>query len=238
MTGAKQLVQQTGLGTARGNWLNNLAVLWKIALIALVLALGMAVILAVSQQTSGVLRYHTDSLYNFMLIPISSLQEARISAIATVRTLEVLETSSEPLDAQTKQGVYEQAQVYAKQVDVILARYRKDWVTTVSPEFTALLQNNGKTKLQNSEVLQLGELETLNVRMNQVLLAYIAAKGNVSTGVSELTGGYFEISDRLQDLVTLNLEFAALSNQDAIRAGRNGFILEFVTFGLALLWLL
>ncbi len=239
MTAFEQVnnTQQTGLGRSRGmgNWLNNLAVLWKIALIALVLAIGMLLLVITSLSFTAVLRFHTNNLYSFMLIPISSLQEARLKSIETVRTLEVLDSSQTVLDTEQKQGVFDQAKDYAKQINEIIDRYSKEWVTTTSPEFTAILQKYGQQKAQDSEVLQLKELNALNTRMNATLDAFIKAKGNTPVGSAELTSGYFEISDRLQDLINLNLDFAKLSDQDAAIAGRNGVILEFVVFGVVLL---
>ncbi|NJK44134.1 MAG: hypothetical protein HC933_07445 [Pleurocapsa sp. SU_196_0] len=91
--------------------LDNLAVLWKIGVIAAILALGTFVLLLTSRAGLGTMRYQVDTLYNFKLIPIRSLQDARIRAIETVRTLDVLGT--EGLDSEQRSSVIEQAREYA-----------------------------------------------------------------------------------------------------------------------------
>ncbi len=225
--------------------LDNLGVLWKIGLLSLVLALGTLVLLLVNQTTNATLSYHTNNLYEFELLPINSLQEARISSIATVRTLEVLQTSASSLDQEQVDGVLEQSLDYSKRLNAVLEQYEKLWITTIKPEFTALLKAKQQTKLQDREVLQFGELKTLNNRMKTSLAAFIKTKGkNGEMALAELTGGYFEISDRLQDLVSLNLEFAKLSAADADEASaasqRNSILvfLAILVFGALLVFLI
>jgi hypothetical protein len=92
----------------RAGWLDNLPVLFKIAIIALVFVVGLAVVFAFSRTGFSSLRYHNDNLYKFMLIPITALQDARVSSINTVRTLEVLDPRNQ-LDSEAQKGVLEQA---------------------------------------------------------------------------------------------------------------------------------
>jgi twitching motility protein PilJ len=220
----------------RAGWLDNLPVLFKIAIIALVFVVGLAVVFAFSRTGFSSLRYHNDNLYKFMLIPITALQDARVSSINTVRTLEVLDPRNQ-LDSEAQKGVLEQARDYVNQVNQILDKYNKDWVTTVSPEFTRTLQNVGQMKLQESEVLQLGELNTLSKRMNTAFSALEKAKTVDFLNVTEVAGGYFEISDRLQDLVEINNKFAEISattaNADADAATRNELIVLVLSVLLA-----
>ncbi|MGL5002235.1 MAG: hypothetical protein ACRDAM_04785, partial [Casimicrobium sp.] len=64
--------------------LDNLGVLWKIGLIAGILALGMLVLLLTSRSSLGVMQYHVGNIYENKLLPVSALPEARINAIELV----------------------------------------------------------------------------------------------------------------------------------------------------------
>ncbi len=218
---------QTQLPNLRVGWLDNLAVLYKISLIALVFVIGLLVVFLNSRAGFTSLRYHNDNLYNFVLIPITNLQEARILAINNVRTFEIFDPLN-PLDAEDRQGVFEQADDYSKQINQILEKYQKEWISTANPEFSGVLKNTGKIKLQDSEVSQFGELQKLNQRLNTSLAKVSTAQKLDYDAVTELAGGYFEISDRLQDLISVNNDFAKLSadaaNTDAATATRNEII--------------
>ena len=222
-----------GVRTSSASFLDNVAVLWKIGLIAAILAIGTLVLLLTSRAGLGVMRYQVDTLYNFMLIPITSLQDARIRSIETVRTLDAFSTPN--LEAEQRKSLVEQSLEYAKFINGILSQYGKDWVTTVSPEFTALLAAQGKLDVQRSEVLQFSELLTLNARMNINLEKLSKSAANDPLLIADLVGGYFEISDRLQDLITLNNDYAKLSAEDALSASDRANISTLLAFGISLL---
>jgi twitching motility protein PilJ len=213
--------------------LDNLAVLWKIGVIAAILALGTFVLLLTSRAGLGTMRYQVDTLYNFKLIPIRSLQDARIRAIETVRTLDVLGTAG--LDSEQRSSVIEQAREYAVVINGILEKYSKDWLTTASPDFTAVLRAAGKLDTQRSEVLQLEELNKLNTRMNANLATLAKSKISDPLLVADLVGGYFEISDRLQDLVELNNGYAEIASKDAFNASDRANLNTILAFIVSLL---
>jgi twitching motility protein PilJ len=214
--------------------LDNVAVVWKIGVIAAILALGTFVLLLTSRAGLGVLTYQVDNIYNFMLIPITSLQDARIRSIETVRTLDALNIAETAQDEQQRASVIEQAQEYVKFINGILDKYSKDWVTTISPDFTATLRQAGKLELQKTEVLQLSELNALNKRMNEGLERFAKAKTVDPVALADLTGGYFEISDRLQDLVDLNNQYADLSAKDAFAASNRANLSTILAFVISL----
>jgi twitching motility protein PilJ len=220
----------------RAGWLDNLPVLFKIAIIGLVFVIGLAVVFAFSRTGFASLRFHNDNLYNANLIPIASLQEARVTAINTVRTLEVLDPRNQ-LDSEAQKGVLEQAADYVKQVNQVLERYNKEWVSKNNAPFTQTLLETGQIKLQETEVLQLNELLALNKRTTDTFATLQKLKSVDFLNVTEVAGGYFEISDRLQDLVEINNQFAKISsdaaNADADAATRNETIVLVLSVLLA-----
>ncbi|MFN3266164.1 MAG: methyl-accepting chemotaxis protein [Deinococcales bacterium] len=221
---------------ARAGVLDNLPVLFKIAIIALVFMVGLAVVFLFSRSGFASLRFHNENLYNAVLIPISNLQEARVTSVNAVRTLEVLDPRNQ-LDVESQKGVLEQAGDYVKLVNQVLTRYEKEWITSLNPALTRVLQNVGQMKLQESEVLQFGELLALNKRMNTAFTALQKAKTIDYVKVTEVAGGYFEISDRLQDLIEINNEYAKISasaaNADADAATRNETIVSLLSIIVA-----
>ena len=230
---APRNTRQTVIDGARASGaslLNNVAVVWKIGLIAAILALGSLVLLLTSRAGIGVMRYEVDNLYNFMLIPITGLQDARIRSIETVRTLEAL--SAPKLEAEQRQSLIAQGLEYAKFINGILTKYEKEWVTTTSPEFTALLTAQGKLGVQRSEVLQIGELSTLNARMNANLAKLSKSASSDPLLVADVVGGYFEVSDRLQDLIDVHKDYAALSAQDGFAASDRANLSTLLAFGI------
>ena len=227
----KQTVSDS-LRTSGASLLDNVAVLWKIGLIAAILALGTLVLLLTSRAGLGVMRYQVDNLYNFMLIPITSLQDARIRSIETVRTLDALSVPN--LEAEQRKSLIEQSLEYAQFINGILTKYQKEWVTTISPEFTGLLSKQGKLEVQRSEVLQLSELVTLNARMNLNLATLSKSAKSDPLLVADLVGGYFEISDRLQDLIDLNRDYADLSAKDGFAASDQANLSTLLAFGISL----
>ncbi len=222
-----------GMRASSASLLDNLAVLWKIGLIAAILALGTLVLLLTSRAGLSTMRYQVDNLYNFMLIPITSLQNARIRSIETVRTLDSLSIPN--LDSEQRKSVIAQGIEYAGFINGILEKYNKEWLTTISPEFTALLTRQGKLDVQRSEVLQTEELNKLNLRMNANLQKLSKMTTNDPLLVADLLGGYFEISDRLQDLITLNQGYADLSAKDAFAASDRANLSTILAFVISLL---
>ncbi len=223
---------QTVGDNLRASLLDNVAVVWKIGLIAAILALGSLVLLLTSRAGLGVMRYQVDNIYNFMLIPITGLQDARIRSIETVRTLDALNVPN--LETGQRKSLIEQGLEYAQFINGIMTKYQKEWVTTVSPEFTRLLTAQGKLEVQRGEVLQLGELVRLNARMNLNLATLSKSAKSDPLLVDDLVGGYFEISDRLQDLIDLNWDYAALSAKNGLDASDQANLSTLLAFGISL----
>ena len=161
------------------------------------------------------------------------MQDARTRSIETVRTLDGLNVPN--LDSEQRKSLLDQGLEYAKFINSILDKYSKDWVTTVSPEFTAVLTQQNKLEVQKSEVLQIGELNKLNATMNADLTKLAKSSTNDPLLVAELLGGYFEISDRLQDLITLNKGYAELSSKDAFAASDRANLSTILAFVISLL---
>jgi twitching motility protein PilJ len=211
--GIPRLEQATTQNT-RAGWLDNLPVLFKIAIIALVFIVGLVVVFLFSNTGFERLKENNKNLFEYTLTPITNLQNARLQAINTVRTLEVLDPRNQ-LDKESESGVLEQAADYIKEINQILDRYSKEWTSAVNPGLKGIGGNPEQRKLLDSETLQLQELNALAKRMNTAFVALQKANRVDFLNVTEAAGGYFEISDRLQDLVSANNQFAELVRANA-----------------------
>ncbi|NJK44135.1 MAG: cell wall metabolism sensor histidine kinase WalK, partial [Pleurocapsa sp. SU_196_0] len=108
-------------------------------------------------------------------------------------------------------------------------------MTTTRSDFTAVLKAAGKLDSQRSEELQLEELNKLNTRMNTNLATLAKSKVSDPLLVADLVGGYFEISDRLQDLVELNNGYAEIASKDAFNASDRANLNTILAFIVSLL---
>ncbi len=221
---------------ARVGLLDNLPFLFKIALIVLVLFVGTVVIALVNSNGLKAMRYQIDNIYNFMLIPIIALTDARKNILITERNLETVEAS---LDSQsTKTKIISEINVAQKVVQNALDRYNKEWVTTTSPQFTATLALANALDKQKTEVTT---LEALNKNYADVLTKLSKYFDSVNAGrpnrilKTELINQLSAITDQFSALIDVNKDFASISNDDAIRTYNSTNLSNLLLTGLVLM---
>ncbi len=204
---------------ARVGFLDNLPFLYKIAIIVVVLFFGTIIIAFVNSNGLKTMRYHIDNIYNFMLIPIISLSDARTNILITQRNLETLQGAA---DSQaSKVAIIRQINSGQKTARESIDRYTKEWVTTTSPEFTATLASVGALDKQKNEV---ATLEALNNNFNQLEATLKRFIELVNSGIfsppikNELFDKLNVTVGQLSALIEINKDFASISNQDALRA--------------------
>ncbi len=196
----------------------NLKLLGKFALIAVLTPIAVILIAGVALLGAGdikrdgidVLKYQFDNLYGFMLLPIMDLDEANLRREKLTAALDALTrgdlTGSERgnLEATVREQEQEMVRLHEK--------YKKDWVTTASPDFTADLARMGKQSLQADEKAYLDRIDRalsqLQTQRQRLLSGQAISRSQLAEVSAELERGF-------ADLVAVNKQFADLSNESA-----------------------
>lgn len=185
----------------------NLKVWQKLAVVPTTLLLLVVVLTGVGIYGLNQMRYQLDNMYNFMLIPITNLEESRTQLSELRYNATRLSESMPPGD---RELLVEQMKKQFATFESTLKRYREEWVTTGSPEFTAALKRLGQSELQMREVQSLENLSSLyngvKPMFNRVMEGGIP--GPLITTLEF-------VQKEFNTLVELNNQFATLSNQDA-----------------------
>jgi twitching motility protein PilJ len=222
---------------AQVGFLDNLPFLYKIAIIVLVLFFGTVVVALVNSNGLRTMRYYIDSIYNNALTPIVALADARRNVLITERNLDTLESALDSQAAKTK--IISDINTAQKIIQSTVDRYKKEWATTNSPQFTATLASAGALDKQKSEV---ATLEALNKNYNDVLIKLSKYFASVNSGTPnrnlkpELINQLNLTTDQLSALIDVNKEFASISNQDAIRSYNSTNLVNLLLTALTVLF--
>ena len=185
----------------------GLTLIRKMALLAVLVPAAVASVAFVSFQATSQLKYQYDNLYGFMLVPIVSLDGANL-AQQQIETdvAPILDGTTATLSDAVKADVKAQDATIASLID----QYQTNWLSTLSPDFTAAVAAAGKSSLQNSEAAAFKDLQAAYAAWTPMRDALLAgtAPGDVAP---VLTG----MKTSLASLVTVNMAFADLSNTTA-----------------------
>jgi len=216
----------------------RLRFIWKFTLLSGLIPVAVVIIVAASLMGASTLKAEYDNLYGFMLIPITNIDQAslhmkNISAdLTALGSLSTAESESKSLIAHL--------QVEDQKMMDIITRYEEEWVTTSSPEFTAILASLGKSGLQTDEV---GALE----QFHTAYTSYEAQRDAILAGdeidTSVLSSAVESMDSSMSKLVEVNLLFAELSNasaQNSIEQMRinvlgAGILISILGLGIAIL---
>lgn len=217
----------------RQNWA-SLSLRWKMGSIVSVLFLGMMAIAYVGYTGLQSLRYQLSNIYDFMLVPIVSINNAD-TALADAQIK--LASLDEAVEAEATQNIADIAANNKLTSDVI-QRYDTEWVTTVSPEFTHALREAGKLNLQQQELEALAKLHTefdaYIVASDQYIQSIKA--GQPDSELAERAGQGLQASrDALEKLIEINNAYADFSNSEAQSAHRSAVTSGAVALGIALM---
>jgi methyl-accepting chemotaxis protein len=205
----------------------------KIAVLALcapVVAISMAWI-ALGGQSQ--LKYQYDNLYGFMLVPIMNLDQANLDRAEIASDLRIIEQAGVP--AADRAAAVSDLKTRDAEMVAIVDRYDTEWVTTLSPDFTATLVQLGQTGLQTQEAADLSSFHagySAYAALRDAALAgavYDAVRGEAALAA---------MKSSLSDLVAVNSKFADLSNssaQAAINATQTQLAIAAILLGLATL---
>jgi methyl-accepting chemotaxis protein len=179
----------------------------KLILLAALVPIAVSAIAFVSLQATAQLKAQYDNLYGFMLIPIASLDGANL-ARQQIETdaAPLVDGSSTTLPDAVRQDVRTQDAVIAALID----QYQNDWLSTLSPDFTAAVAAAGKQSLQTSEAAALKDLQDAYAAWTPIRDLIVAGKapGDVAPVLAKM-------KTSLDSLVAVNMSFADLSNTTA-----------------------
>jgi GAF domain-containing protein/HAMP domain-containing protein len=130
-------------------WLENISVGWKLSLIIIVLVFGFAGIFYSAYTGLQSLQYHISNIYDSMLIPVTSLDRADI-ALGDIQTK--LEALRNPTHTSSKRlEIIDQITSSEDIFTTTFQRYNANWATTLNPDFTTILKEQGSLNLQEDE---------------------------------------------------------------------------------------
>ena len=219
--------------------IRDLKLIWKFVLLAMATPLAVALVASVALSGTGRLKYEYDNLYGFMLIPIMRLDQGNLQREKLDQAMTAL-ARLEPT-APSRGELIRQAKAHDAEMTATIAQYKAEWVTSLSPEFTATLRSLGKLALQKQEAELLQQYDDAY----QIFAGHrdrLFSGASVPIEVIDTELGRMETS--FTKLVDLNREFAAISNTDAQAAltqTRSRLLLSGVVLSLAALivaWLL
>jgi len=188
----------------------NLSLVWKFTLVALVTPLAVLIVAAAALYGTEKLKGEYDTMHDFMLVPIMALDRANLDREILGRALSELTLStpgSREHDEQAKA-----AEDAISSITKAVERYRRDWLTTASPEFTATLAAMGLAALQGDEADALRRLEATLAGIKPHHEAVLAGKAVDTIALTRELGS---MRGALDDLVAVNQRFAEVSNASA-----------------------
>jgi methyl-accepting chemotaxis protein len=187
-----------------------LKLFWKLALLAAITPLSVVVIAFFATRSTGQLKYEYDNLYGFMLIPIMALDNANLERERIVGTTR--ELLRPELQGAEREALLARLRSSEALLSQTIAKYKAEWLSTLSPEFTQTLAELGQQDLQRKEAVLLANLDqhlTHYLAERQPLLAektvQAAALGEALTAMAR----------DLNELVAVNRKFADFSNEGA-----------------------
>ncbi|WP_224362534.1 HAMP domain-containing methyl-accepting chemotaxis protein [Hyalangium versicolor] len=188
----------------------RLKLFWKLALIAVLIPASVFLVLVLALRGTWELQSEYDNIYGFKLVPIMALDQANAHREALAGELRLL--SRAPLSDEERAEQAAKVTDHEKELLAFIDRYKKEWVTSQSPEFTETLTDQGELKLQTDENSAL-ELFDVAFAGYRPLRDRILDKQSVDA--EQLEGALGRLSEAFTWLQALNRRFAELSNTSA-----------------------
>ena len=190
--------------------LTNLKLFWKLALIAVLTPVMVAIVAGIALQGTATLKSEYDNLYSFMLIPIMRLDEGNLHLAQLDARIHDLARPDVP--AGDKLALAAAIKAEDQAMMAVIAQYEKQWVTTLSPDFTATLKSLGQQPLQTDEA---NDMKQFHIAYD----AYASQRDQLTAGVAinlrDLDQNVAQMTAAFTALVNVNRQFADLSNQGA-----------------------
>jgi putative methionine-R-sulfoxide reductase with GAF domain len=218
-------------------FLANISMAWKIILMGLVLLVGMLAITLSAYQGAQSLRYQFSNIYDFMLVPITSIEEADTSL--TEAQFYIAQILRQDITPNLTQGYIQMIQQDNLSAEAIIARYGTDWVTTTSPDFTQALLKGGHIQLQQQEVTTLASLQAALNEYESALAPLVRSiqAGDINVPSANNALAKLEAAhEQLHQLININQEFADFSNEQARSAFNQAILSGGIALGISMIF--
>lgn len=176
------------------------------------------------------LNFQVDNLYNFMLIPINAIQEANRSLSDSQLAYGLIARGG--LSQPAIEAEVAKIRSSDAAFEATLTRYDTEWVTTLSDPFTQMLVQNGRLSLQTDEGNSLAEVHlrfSAYLALRETILPIILS-GHVSPKeIDQVSESAKQVQVEMGRLIAINLDFAAVSDQDAVRSYQTSTAIMVVT---------
>jgi methyl-accepting chemotaxis protein len=190
--------------------IKNLKLFWKFVLLASITPLAVVLIAALALRGTGRLKYDYDNLYGFMLIPIMGLDEANL-ARAHVGA-ELRELARPDLAPERRAHVQSDLANDDRAMRSMFAKYKSEWLSTLSPEFTETLAELDQLGLQRHEVALVAAIDQSCDALARHRDALLAGQAVDTDAVESVLA---ELERSVSGLVAVNRKFADHSNDSA-----------------------
>ena len=218
--------------SASGGFIQNLQMWQKLALIITVFVLGAGALAYTSTTGLQVMRYHLYNIYEFMFVPITSINRA--DAYLTEAEANLTDLVESPLEEQRRVETITNANALG---DEIITLYETEWLTTWSPEFSATLRDLGRLDLQETEVEIFTTLIASYREYGTLQETYFASirdgAPNQELGNAALSALNTTVIE-LDRLIAVNDEFAALSYDTAVSTYQSSLRNLMIGLGLSI----
>jgi len=208
--------------------MKNLKVSIKILILALMIPLTAMIVTGIGITNTAKLKYEYDNLYGFMLIPITNIDQG--STRLAKMTGEVNQIENDSVSALEKKQIAESINEDNAAIFAVIERYKNEWITTASAEFTATLKKLGKSDLQTQEAEAILQFDEAQASFQSNLKGF---QNGATVNQATLEGDLATMKTSLDSLVAINLQFAEFSNTSAQKAINTMYIMLIIT-GIAM----
>ena len=209
---------------------------WKFAILAIMIPIAAFVVAGIGLIGTAALKYEYDNLYGYMLIPITAIEQADNQQVdITDQMRQYALGGLSDVDKTAKKSLILDED---KAIVDVIEKYKSDWITTASPDFTAILKQLNKENLQANETAAVAKYDAAHSDfLKQRDAIFTGQKVEFKAIENNLT----LMRAAMDDLVKVNLLYAEISNtsaQDAVNQMRwklivAGIIASLIGIGLA-----
>jgi GAF domain-containing protein/HAMP domain-containing protein len=220
MTFFKKLLAREQKPRQSSSWLVNISVRWKLNLIIVILIAGFAGLFYSAYSGLQTLQYHISFLYESMLVPATTLDRADI-ALGDIQTqLEALrkstQTTADKLDMMDR--MKDKEDVFSS----IFQNYTDSWQTSLHPEFTTALKDQGRLDLQQDEVATISQVKKdfedylkLREKLRGIVGSGMSLESTNQPVLDSTIAANGALRNHLRHITDLNRQFAIVSKKSA-----------------------
>ncbi|MFL5350118.1 MAG: methyl-accepting chemotaxis protein [Hyalangium sp.] len=188
----------------------RLKLLWKLALIAVLIPVSVFLVLMVALRGTWALQSEYDNVYGLRLIPIMALDEGNAHREALAGELRLMARA--PLTAEERATRAAKVSEHEDALLSFIQRYKKEWLSSNHSGFSETVAEQGEQKLQLDEA---SALELFDV----ALAGYRPVRDRVVSGapvdVEQLESALGRLGEATSWLQAINRRYADMSNASA-----------------------